>query len=120
MQKWIRRILGGLSFTSALFIFQACYGTPQDIEPDFLVEGEVLSKETGIPLNGIKVIIPVTLQQEFTDTNGRFSMYTPMRDSVKIEFQDADSIGNGYYKPFDTTVKQIQDKVFLKINLELY
>ena len=29
MRKWIRHALRGLSFTSMLFIFQACYGTPQ-------------------------------------------------------------------------------------------
>jgi len=119
-QKWIRRVIGGLSFTSALFIFQACYGTPQDIEPDFLIEGEVLSKETGAPIDGIKVNLPYTLQQQFTDTNGRFSMYTPFRDSVKIEFQDTDSIENGHYKPLDTTLTQIHDKVFVKIKLETF
>lgn len=27
--KWIHNLLKGLSLTSALFIFQACYGTPQ-------------------------------------------------------------------------------------------
>lgn len=29
--KWIRRILKGLSLTAALFVFQACYGTPQSV-----------------------------------------------------------------------------------------
>ena len=28
MRKWIRRILKGASLTTALFVFQACYGTP--------------------------------------------------------------------------------------------
>ena len=28
MRKWIRRILKGVSLTTALFVFQACYGTP--------------------------------------------------------------------------------------------
>ena len=26
--KWLRNILKGLSLTTALFVFQACYGTP--------------------------------------------------------------------------------------------
>ena len=26
--KWIRNILKGVSLTAALFVFQACYGTP--------------------------------------------------------------------------------------------
>ena len=28
MRKWIHRGLKGLSLTTALFVFQACYGTP--------------------------------------------------------------------------------------------
>ena len=28
MRKWIHRALKGLSLTTALFVFQACYGTP--------------------------------------------------------------------------------------------
>ena len=28
MRKWIHRILKGTSLTTALFVFQACYGTP--------------------------------------------------------------------------------------------
>ena len=28
MRKWIHRALKGASLTTALFVFQACYGTP--------------------------------------------------------------------------------------------
>ena len=28
MRTWIHRILKGASLTTALFVFQACYGTP--------------------------------------------------------------------------------------------
>ena len=28
MRKWLHRALKGASLTSALFVFQACYGTP--------------------------------------------------------------------------------------------
>lgn len=28
MRKWIHRALKGMSLTTALFVFQACYGTP--------------------------------------------------------------------------------------------
>jgi hypothetical protein len=27
--KWLRNILKGVSLTAALFVFQACYGSPQ-------------------------------------------------------------------------------------------
>jgi len=29
-RNWIRNVIGGLGFGSVLFVFQACYGTPQD------------------------------------------------------------------------------------------
>jgi hypothetical protein len=36
-QNWRRKLLGGLSLTSALFIFQACYGTPHDMGLDIFI-----------------------------------------------------------------------------------
>lgn len=36
--KWLHNLLKGLSLTAALFVFQACYGTPpgfpDDINPE--------------------------------------------------------------------------------------
>ena len=32
--KWLHNLLKGLSLTAALFVFQACYGTPEGLEPD--------------------------------------------------------------------------------------
>lgn len=29
MKKWFRNLLKGVSLTAALFVFQACYGSPQ-------------------------------------------------------------------------------------------
>ena len=45
--NWIRKIIGGMSLTTAMFIFQACYGTPQDMGLDMLVEGQVKSLTSG-------------------------------------------------------------------------
>ena len=53
-RNWVRRIIGGISFTSALFVFQACYGTPQDFGFDLFIEGQVKSASTGLPVKGIK------------------------------------------------------------------
>ncbi len=44
--KWLRNILKGASLTTALFIFQACYGTPQwlhDSEVQFQVVAQVFN-----------------------------------------------------------------------------
>ena len=46
-----RKLIGGLCLTSIAFVFQACYGTPQDFGSDLLIEGEVKAKSTGLPIN---------------------------------------------------------------------
>jgi len=44
--KWFRNILKGLSLTSALFVFQACYGSPPvDYENLQELETEILEEE---------------------------------------------------------------------------
>lgn len=40
MRKWIHRGLKGLSLTTALFVFQACYGTPMTAPEDDLMVTE--------------------------------------------------------------------------------
>lgn len=32
--KWLRNFLKGCSLTTALFVFTACYGTPQGLDPE--------------------------------------------------------------------------------------
>ena len=57
--KWLHNLLKGVSLTGALFVFQACYGTPQ---PPLWEEGgtapmsfSLVSRTTGEPLEGIQV-----------------------------------------------------------------
>lgn len=117
-RNWIRKIVGGLSFTSAMFIFQACYGTPQDFSLDFLVEGQVKSKTSGLPIKGIKVSVTDNMQYEITGENGKFSFYTEMLENLKIQFEDVDSIQNGLYNNRDTVLTDISEKVYLDVMLE--
>ena len=56
-KDWKRKIYGGLWLTSIAFVFQACYGTPQDFGNDLLLTGQVNSKKTGLPVKGIKVSV---------------------------------------------------------------
>ncbi len=51
MRKWLHRALKGASLTTALFVFQACYGTPPGLPEEFqtvdeteLVEEELLEE----------------------------------------------------------------------------
>ncbi len=116
--KLIRKIIGGLSLTSVLFVFQACYGTPQDFEPDFRIEGQVKSKSTGLPIEGIKVSIVDYMQYEFTNDKGEFSIYTVINNDMRISFEDLDSTNNGSFLNRDTLLTNIQDNIYLDIKLE--
>lgn len=117
-RNWIRKIVGGLSFTSAMFVFQACYGTPQDFGLDLLVEGQVKSKTSGLPIKGIKVSVADNMQYEITNEEGKFSFYTEMIEGLTLQFQDIDSIQNGLYLDKDTVLNEISEKVYLDILLE--
>lgn len=117
-RKWLRNIVKGVSLTSALFVFQACYGTPQDLGFDFWIEGQVKSKTTGLPIRGIKVSVADGVQYEYTDENGRFGFFTEKVEGVKLQFQDVDSTENRWYQHRDTLLSVAKEQVFLNIELE--
>jgi hypothetical protein len=114
----IRKILGGLSFTSALFMFQACYGTPQDVGIDILIEGQVKSAASGDPIKGIKISTADGAQSLFSDFEGKFSFYTDKYQNKMIHFEDVDSTENGSFLSKDTVVNVINDYAYLNIELE--
>jgi putative lipoprotein (rSAM/lipoprotein system) len=116
-RNWITKLIGGLSFTSAMFVFQACYGTPQDFGLDILIEGQVKSKATGIPIKGIKVSVAENMQYEFTDNEGKFSFYTETINSYMVKFEDIDSNLNGAFENKDTIISIVDKKVYLNIAL---
>lgn len=113
----LRKIIGGLCFTSIAFVFQACYGTPQDFGNDLFVEGKVTSKATGLPVKGIKISAPDFGQYTFTGDDGAFALYTG--NNVKLVFEDVDGAENSNYQPMDTVVANNADRVFLDIQLNL-
>ena len=116
-RNWKRKLLGGLSLTTALFIFQACYGTPQDIGLDLFIEGQVKSKATGTPIKGIKVSVADKMQYEYTDADGKFSFFTEAASSYKIKFEDIDSNQNGSFFDRDTVLVNSGNNVYLNIVL---
>jgi putative lipoprotein (rSAM/lipoprotein system) len=115
--NWARKIIGGLSFTSAMFIFQACYGTPQDFEPDLLIEGKVKAQATGLPIKGIRISVTDEGQDLLTDENGSFSFYTIAKDSISLRFEDADDAQNGSFATKDTVLTDFSKPIFLDIAL---
>lgn len=117
-RNWIRKIIGGMSLTTAMFVFQACYGTPQDMGLDMLVEGQVKSLTSGLPVKGIKVSVVDFMQYDITDETGKFSFYTEMIEGIRLQFQDIDSNENGLFADKDTVLAAISEKVYLDIMLE--
>jgi hypothetical protein len=114
----IRTIIGGLSFTSALFVFQACYGMPQDWQDDVFIEGKVVSQSTNLPVEGIKVKSDHYEHFGITDSLGEFSFYTPWIDTLKLTIDDTDPESNGNYAPKDSVLVDPERHVFLNIALE--
>lgn len=117
-RKIIRGILGTLSFSSALFVFQACYGTPRDLNTDLYIEGQVKAKKTELPIQGIKVTVPNYPQYEYTDGNGQFRIYLPLATEFKIRFEDVDAGQNGSFLTLDSTVRMGTDPVYLNVKLD--
>jgi hypothetical protein len=116
--KLIKRLIGGLSFTTALFVFQACYGTPQDFGADVFIEGIVKSGKTGLPIKGIKVSVKELPQHELTAEDGSFSFYTLADESCVVKFEDIDAQQNGLFINKDTTLVNLSEQIHLNIFLE--
>jgi hypothetical protein len=117
-RNWKKGIIGGFSFATALFIFQCCYGTPQDLGMDLLVQGQVKSKKTGQPIQGIKVSNSDGSQYVFTSETGNFDFYTPFEYQFTLKFQDVDAMENGSYTEFDTLVTDPGESLYLEIELD--
>ncbi len=115
--KLIRKLVGGLSLTTAAFIFQACYGPPQDFGDDIFIEGLVKSKKTGQPIKGIKVSVKDNPQYQFTSEDGSFSFYTGFAENCTIRFQDTDAGQNGAFSDKDTTLTNLTSQIYLNILL---
>ena len=104
-----RKLFGFLSFSTALFIFQACYGAPQDQSDDVLIKGTILSDTTNQPVQGIKVIVNGDNQFAMSDSTGSFSFYVPSATQYHLQFSDADTTANGHFTDKDTVLTSIPE-----------
>ena len=111
-------MLKGFSATTALFIFQACYGAPQiyydyeDVELHFSVK----SASTGLPLEGIKLSSSVSASGGYsrielgtTDANGYCQAEVTYERNVVgpfIYFEDE----TGTYAPKDTLLADLSNR----------
>lgn len=112
-----KKIVGGISLTSAMFIFQACYGTPQDYGRDTLLEGKVVSEETGVPLSGVKVSVAGNIQYEYTDADGKFSMYTENIGDIKIVFED-ENAEDGTQQTLEKVITSRDEEINMEIAMK--
>ena len=118
-KDWKRKIYGGLCLTSIAFVFQACYGTPQDFGNDLLLTGQVNSKKTGLPVKGIKVSVVDGIQYVPTDDAGKFSFYIGNTGSFRLKFEDTDADLNGSFQSKDTLVTTNKDVEEINLTIQL-
>lgn len=116
--NWRRGLIGGLSFTSALFVFQACYGMPQDFYPQISYSGQVKSRANGQALEGIKVSFKDLDGFDYTNEEGEFLLFSDTVDRATLLFEDVDSTENGSFASKDTLILNPLEESFLEIELE--
>jgi hypothetical protein len=117
-RRVMRKIYGGLSLTTLLFIFQACYGSPEDLSDDVVIRGIVISGKTEQPIPRIKVTIDNQPQFRMTDNNGKFQIYASLSSEYKIKFEDIDLTNGGTFLVKDTVLKTVDGSTYLKISLD--
>ena len=123
IRKILRILFGSISLTAAVFIFQACYGMPQDAYCDVRLTGTVTSKTTNLPIEGIKVAINGKSQNYgITDENGKFDFYAYFKNidpDLKIQFLDIDGVENGNFADKIITINTVcNDAVNVDVVLE--
>lgn len=113
--KWLRNILKGATLSTALFIFQACYGVPQSelYETGYAPMTFVLeSASDGQPLEGIRIIANMYRfndQIGVTDASGRCKVDIPFKRDLAntlLTFEDPD----GNYMAKDTVLEDYRER----------
>lgn len=102
-RKFLKRVFSFFGITSALFIFQACYGAPQDLDAPNEISGTVFNDGTNQRVAGIRVINTTEQDTCITDSSGSFSISCVDPNSV-LRFEDADGTQNGLFDPLDSNL----------------
>ena len=121
--KYLRNILKGISLTAAMFVFQACYGTPQDDYRPYSVSFHVVGDE-GEPIPNVDIQVQpqsglddVEYDWDLlrsTDSAGMGRCYVEdLGLPNKFRFSDRDSV----YAVKDTVITQLTDNDTIDIVL---
>ena len=127
-KNWLKNIFRGFCLTSAVFVFQACYGSPQDFGKGIRVSGVVKSKKTGKPIPGIMISLGLTspnhskelydvMENDITDEYGRYALFTYETDKMLISFEDVDEDDGKDYIRMDTVLTVKNSSMVLNVEL---
>jgi len=112
--KWLHNLLKGLSLTTALFIFQACYGTPEWLH-DSEMSFKVLAAESGDPLEGVSISSRVEAAEYLdwipcgmTDAQGEAHVWFGTMDGTPPQFR-FEKAGTDYQAK-DTVLTDLQHR----------
>ncbi len=114
---FFKQALGLFSVTALLFVFEACYGTPQAYEDDIEISGTVKSSLTGEPIKGISILLENEGRYISTDENGEFIIYAFPSNVYIITAEDLDGTENGLFKTKRTTLSHDTTN---RLELEFY
>lgn len=120
-RKFLRNIFGLFSFTTALFVFQACYGVPHDF--DILpcgcyIEGTVKTADSNSPLNNVNISINGERLAN-TDSNGYFNLCVERSDKYRLKAIGGDRSRDGSNSTKDTTLTSFSENDYFHIDLVL-
>ena len=117
--KWLHNLLKGASLTTALFVFQACYGMPQDLKRDMVDEAPmsftIVSALDGSPIQGIRISGRSSSSDHASsylgtsNENGSCRVYLPYRQDVDgpiVAFDDP----QGRYQVKDTSLVDLRER----------
>jgi len=113
--KLLRNILKGASLSTALFIFQACYGVPMDLDEE-LFQFKFVSAVDGSPIKDVEVSSKNPNDSQwrllgYSGTNGLAQVYLYTSEEASYDFRF--NAGDDVYAVKDTTIKVADsDKVY--------
>lgn len=117
--KWLRNLLKGASLTTALFIFEACYGTPRWLhEVDVCIK--VVSAEDESPIKDIDVFTRVYKAEGLdwndcgtTEEDGTLNTIVGKIDgrSPQFRFQDPNEV----FVLKDTVISDLGGTILVKL-----
>ena len=117
--KWLHNILKGASLTTALFIFQACYGTPNWLH-DAEVQFKVVSAVDNTPLKDVSVFTRVSANEAYdwlpcgvTAENGELDAVVGCSDVEDPQFRF--QAGDASYAVKDTVVADLSKTIVVKL-----